>query len=358
MNMAAGLVSVVIPTFNRAYCLAATLDSVFGQTHNNFEILLIDDGSTDETRALVERRWANEPRMRYLYQANRGVSAARNLGLRQARGMYIALLDSDDVWMPWKLEAQLACLTAFPDAGMVWSDMQAVNADGRVLDPMHLRTMYEAYRWFTPEELFTEVRPVTEILRAAPDALRTAVVRYGDIFSPMVMGNLVHTSTVLLRRARFEQVRCFDESMRTGEDYDFHLRTCRAGPVAFLDAAAILYQRGRPDQLSRSDLGIEIARNFLRTIEPVIERDRARITLPDWMIARALADGHQWLGETALLAGQNAEARVHLATSLRLYPWKARTALLLAGALPPPAASRLLRKGLRRIKRALRGAPV
>jgi GT2 family glycosyltransferase len=352
--MSAALVSVVVPTFNRADCLAATIESVLAQTFSDFEILLVDDGSTDATRTLVERHWADEPRVRYLYQRNRGVSAARNLGMRNACGAYLALLDSDDTWLPWKLEAQLACMAEFPDAGMVWTDMQAVGPDDQVIDPMHLRTFYDAYRWFTPEQLFSTVRPVASFMHPAPDALRAAVARYGDIFSPMIMGNLVHTSTVLLRRARFEQVSGFDESMKTGEDYDFHLRTCRLGPVAFLDAATIRYRCGRPDRLTRPELSLQIGRNFLLTIEPAIERDRARIALPDWMIARSRADGHQWVGETALSAGQHAEARAHLAASLRLYPWQARTALLLAGALAPPAATNALRKGLQRFKRALR----
>jgi GT2 family glycosyltransferase len=357
IEMNAGLVSVIVPTYNRANCLAQAVESVFAQTYGDVEVLLIDDGSTDDTPGLVERRWGAEPRLRYLRQENRGVSAARNLGLRSARGAYIALLDSDDSWMPWKLEAQLACLAAFPDAGMVWTDMQATDPDGRIVDPRYLRTMYHAYRWFTPEHLFRTTRPLAQILNPVPDALRTATVRYGDIFSPMLMGNLVHTSTVLLRRTRLEQVGTFDESMRTGEDYDFHLRTCRAGPVAFLDAPAICYQRGRPDQLTRPEFALQIGRNFLRTIEPVIERDRTRIFLPDWMIARSLADGHAWVGEAALSAGLHAEARRHLVASLRAHPWQPRVAVLLAGALLPPAATRALRKGLMQVKRALRAVP-
>ena len=117
--MDSSLVSVVIPTYNRADCLVQTLSSVFGQTHTELEILLVDDGSTDGTRALIERHWGNDSRLRYLFQSNRGVSAARNYGMREARGAYLALLDSDDAWMPWKLEAQLACLAAFPEAGMI-----------------------------------------------------------------------------------------------------------------------------------------------------------------------------------------------------------------------------------------------
>lgn len=349
----AGLVSVVVPTFNRAYCLRETIESVLEQSYGDLEILLVDDGSTDATRALVEQRWAREPRLRYFYQTNRGVSAARNLGLRSARGAYIALLDSDDTWMPWKLEAQLACLAAFPESGMVWTDMEAVDPEGRVLDPMHLRTMYHAYRWFTPEQLFSMTLPMTDVMPVLPTALARAQVRYGDIFSPMLMGNLVHTSTVLLRRERYEQVLSFDESMPTGEDFDFHLRTCRAGPVCFLEAASIRYQCGRGDQLSRGELMMQIAENFLRTIEQVIEIDRERITLPAWMIARSLSDGHQWAGEVALSEGHHVQARRHLAASLKLHPWQLRTVMLWASALAPPAVSRALRSGFRRVKGTL-----
>ncbi|HUA90627.1 MAG TPA: glycosyltransferase [Steroidobacteraceae bacterium] len=349
-----GLVSVVVPTYNRAYCLPQALDSVLAQSYANLEIVLVDDGSTDDTRALVQQRWQHEPRVRYIHQPNGGVSAARNRGLREARGSFIALLDSDDTWMPWKLQAQIACLDAFPEAGMIWSDMKAIDPDGRVLDERYLRRMYQAYRWFPPGTLFPVTRRLGELMSPAPEPLRDATVGYGEIFSPMVMGNLVHTSTVLLRRARYEQVGLFDETMRTGEDYDFHLRTCRAGPVAFLDAASIRYQCGRADQLSRPEFTLEIARNFVRTVHRTLERDRAQVALPKWMIRRCLADGHLWVGETALAAGQHRLARANLAASLRYHPRQPRTLLLLASALPPAAVGQWLRRGFRGVKRALR----
>ena len=90
----------------------------------------------------------------------------------------------------------------------------------------------------------------------------------GDIFSPMITGNLVHTSTVLLRGERFEKVREFDVNLRySGEDYDFHLRTCREGDVAYLDASSILYQRGRGDQLTvNRAFTVHMAENFLKTV--------------------------------------------------------------------------------------------
>src|SRR5262249_23203018 len=144
--MTKGLVSIVVPTYNRAYCLPRTIDSVLTQTYPHFEIVIVDDGSTDNTRELIEGVAARARPIRYLFQPNAGVCAARNCGLQAAKGDYIALLDSDDVWKPWKLEIQLACLDFLPEVGMIWTDMEAVDPQGRICNPRHLRTMYDAYQ--------------------------------------------------------------------------------------------------------------------------------------------------------------------------------------------------------------------
>ena len=221
-------VSVVIPTYNRANCIRNAVDSVLAQTHSNWEILVVDDGSTDETKRLIAQEYGHDPRIRYIYQQNAGVSHARNTGMDRSRGDYIAFLDSDDRWKTWKLEVQLMCLRRFPEVGMVWTDMEAVNPEGAVIDPRHLKTMYSAYRFFQMDTLFEKSVPVGEITQAVE--ARGARFYAGDIYPDMIMGSLVHTSTVLLRRERMEKVKGFDESLKlSGEDYDFHLRTCKWG---------------------------------------------------------------------------------------------------------------------------------
>src|SRR5262245_28512438 len=250
--MSSSLVSVIVPTYNRAYCLPRTIDSVLNQTHAASEVILLDDGSTDGTRELVRERYGREPRVRYAYQENQGVTATRNNALALARGDYVAFLDSDDWWEPWKLELQLACFARRPEVGMVWTDMQAVDPDGQVVNPAYLRTMYGAYRWFPKERLFPESVPLADLAPGLRATVGDRRFYAGDIFSPMVMGNLVHTSTVLLRRDRLAAVKKFNEELRvSGEDYDFHLRTCRAGPVGYADVSAVHYQTGMPDRLTR-----------------------------------------------------------------------------------------------------------
>jgi glycosyltransferase involved in cell wall biosynthesis len=362
--MSADLVSVVVPSYNRAYCIRKTVESVLGQTHGNVEVLLVDDGSKDETRELIASTYGEsrgsrrDARVRYIYQENQGVSAARNTGLAAARGDFIALLDSDDIWLPWKLEAQLRCLAAVPSAGMVWTDMDAIDPDGAVTSPRHLTTMYDAYAWFTRDELFQRVFPFADVAPDLADKIGHPKVYAGDIFSQMVLGNLVHTSTVLLRRERWERVRTFNVALkRSGEDYDFHLRTCREGPVAYLDAPAILYQRGREDQLTVIPAyKIDMARNFLATIQPVIARDRDRINLPQVMIDEVLAEAHAWLAECHYNIGENRSAASEFAASLRHKPQQPRIAALLALSLLPPSVSTSFRGLLRRAKQAVRAA--
>ena len=354
--MTEDLVSVVIPSYNRAYCIATTVDSVLAQTHKNLEILIVDDGSSDGTRDLIAERYRDEPRVRYIHQSNAGVSAARNHGLQLARGQFVALLDSDDIWLPWKVEAQLRCLEALPTAGMIWTDMDAIGPDGQLLQRRYLTTMYSSYRKFTREQLFRESRPLSSIDIGLARTLSDPHVFLGDIFSPMITGNLVHTSTVLLRRERFEHVREFDVNLRySGEDYDFHLRTCREGDVAFLDVSSILYQRGREDQLTANRAyTVHMAENFLKTVNKALARDRDRVTLSPRMLDHVMAEAHAWVGEQRLDLGDRDQARRHLGTSLRFRPWQPRIAALLGAAILPKGASDRIRSSYRAVKARLR----
>src|SRR5688500_4023597 len=259
-----GLASVIIPTYNRAHIVADTIRSVLEQTYRPLEVIVIDDGSSDDTRRIVEG--FGTP-VRYFHQPNAGVSAARNHGFRRARGEFIALLDSDDRWHPWKLARQVDVLRRHPEVGMVWTDMSAVNDKGEVIHRAYLRMFYGSYRFIRIEDICRRIDDSGAAPGPPENAAAAAPVYEGDIFSPMLLGNLIHTSTVLLRRDRLKLVGGFDESLRfSGEDYEFHLRTCYYGPVAFLAAPSTLYRIGAADQLTAPHLTIHIARNNLRTV--------------------------------------------------------------------------------------------
>lgn len=351
------IVSVIIPTYNRAYCIERAVDSALAQTYPEIEVVVIDDGSQDGTAELLARRYATDSRVRCIRQPNAGVVRARNAGIQAAGGDYVAFLDSDDVWKPWKIELQVRCMQRLPDAGMVWTDMQAVDSSGRLISSKYLRVMYSAYRkyGYTLETLFERSVDITDLLAGHSGCDPGARLYFGDIFSPMVTGNLVHTSTVLIRRSRLSQVGEFDERLTpSGEDFDFHLRTCREGPVAFIDVASIQYQTGCSDQLTDPRYHYYLARNFLYAIQPVIERDRQRIRLPAGRLESVQASAHAWVGRQALIRGDDAEAREYFLQSLRLQPVQPGVWLLLCLSYGPRWAYLTLRATRKMTKRTIR----
>jgi hypothetical protein len=248
------------------------------------------------------------------------------------------------MWEPWKLELQVACMERFPDVGMTWTDMDAVDAEGRLQETEYLRTMYSVWNEVTLDELFTKAVPLSDIAPALGERVKNKTFYTGDIFSYMVLGNIVHTSTVVLRRSRLDQVGGFDEAFRhAGEDYDFHLRTCKLGPVGLLDLVTTKYTVGSPDALSNNSL--EMAEGFLRTLTRTLREDRGLIRLPPSRIDWALADANAWLGKELLQRGRPGAAK-HLAVSLRYRPKQPRTLKLLAQSLMPRRMVQLLRGAL------------
>jgi glycosyltransferase involved in cell wall biosynthesis len=324
------LVSVVIPTYNRIYCLPETIRSVFAQTHQNFEILVIDDGSTDATRETLGQLWPHEPRLRYIHQDNGGLSAARNRGIDAARGNFVAMLDSDDTWVPWKLEAQLACLERFPQAVMVHSEMAAVDADGRIFDEQYLRRCYEGYQRYPLAEIYPESTRVMDFMPNAPQALRETWAWCGDIFSHALTGNLVHSSTLMVRRGPDGMLERYESWMRAEEAFGFHLIVAERGPVAFLDAATMHYRRGRNDHLWNPDVGYpapiahKYNQRFLELVEPRIRAGGPRMRVSPAALKDTLANAHAWLAESARALGSDAQMLGHLLLSLRYKPWQPR----------------------------------
>ncbi len=346
--MSSKLVSVIIPTYNRAHCLIPTIQSALVQSYQPIEVLVIDDGSNDNTGDLIREHFQSDFRVRYVYQENARVCAARNHGLRLAQGDLIAFLDSDDLWKPWKLEVQIACLDHLPEAGMIWSDMEAIGPDGRLINSAYLRTMYSSYLRFDGDKLFTNKTPLADVIPQRKDLAGNRLLWWGNIFSQMTTGNLVHTSTVLARRDRIEQVGAFNPDLDfAGEDYEYYLRICREGPVAYCDLSTIVYQVGLPDQLTRYKR--KLAENFLKTISATLQQDRERINLAEDLLHEVQAEAFSWAGYEAFQEGDHKSARGYFCRSLQFKPWQPQVATWLALAcMPAPVVKRLrqFRRGL------------
>lgn len=211
-------VSVIIPTFNRWPLVGAAIESVLAQSYADFELIVVDDGSTDDTSKQLSQFGS---RLRLLTQPNRGVSAARNFAVRHARGSYLAFLDSDDLWLAQKLAIQTAVMAQNPSVQICQT-----------------------------EEIW-----IRNGVRVNPKAKHRKPS--GDIFTPSLELCLVSPSAVMLTRALFEQVGGFDESLPVCEDYDLWLRIAVEHSVRLIDDALVIKRGGHADQLSRSVWGMD-----------------------------------------------------------------------------------------------------
>lgn len=204
-------VTVVMPCFNAAQYLGEALRSVLDQGSLTLEVIVVDDGSSDDS---VARARAFGPPVRVICQANAGPAAARNRGIREARGRYIAFIDADDVWLPGKLKAQLAAFEAYPDASAV----------------------YGAFLFWHSGESATRDRPVVHP-RGTVQAMQS-----GWLYPEILLDSLVCIITAMVRRELFEAIGEFDEQLRTGEDYDFWIRAARHGRCVRLDQPLARYR--------------------------------------------------------------------------------------------------------------------
>lgn len=199
----APLFSVIIPTYNSAAYIAEAIESVLVQTYQNFEIVVVDDGSTDGTRAILV---PCSDRITYLSQANRGPSAARNLGIQHSRGELIGFLDADDIWLPNKLERQLQFMVDHMDVALVFGDVELFNEHGTV----------------TPTFLGQ---------KAIASRLHGGEVIIKDAFRSLLRENFITTTTVTVRRSCLREVGGFDELLRSVEDRDLWLRIAGRCPI-------------------------------------------------------------------------------------------------------------------------------
>ena len=200
------LVSVILPTYNRARLLGRAVKSVLNQTFEDFELIIVDDGSTDDTESVI--RSFDDERIKYIrHPMRRGVSAARNTGIKASRGRYIAFQDSDDEWLPKKLEKQVDVFeNARPDVGVVYTGMWRIRRDKSI-----------------------KYYPAKEVER-----------KEGHIHDLLISRSLdIATATAMVRRCCFDKVGVFDENLLAFEDYDLWLRISKYYRFKYIDEPLI-----------------------------------------------------------------------------------------------------------------------
>lgn len=227
MNAKTPTVTVVIPAYNAIDHLAETIETVYAQTYQNFELLVVDDGSTDSTVDLIASLAEQKP-IRVITQSNRGVSAARNKGIKESRGKYIAILDADDLWEPTKLEKQVNALDADPQAGLCYAWTAMADSEGQATG-----------------------RVITS--HAA-----------GDVWQQLAEMNIVCCgSTPLIRRSCFDDVGMFDENLLFSEDWDMWWRIAAKYPFCVVKEPLVRYRQHSSSHSTDCQAMLETSRTLI-----------------------------------------------------------------------------------------------
>lgn len=198
-------VSVIIPVYNGERTVRETIESILCQSLSDFELIAIDDGSTDRTVEIISQ--IKDPRLRVKSYPNAGLAASRNRGIREAKGEYISFIDADDLWTPDKLESQYQALREHPEAALAYSWTNCIDESGKFLRPGGHKTVN------------------------------------GNVYSHILVNNFIESgSNVLIRRNVLEEVGLFDESLRAAEDRDLWIRLAARYPFVAVPKAQILYR--------------------------------------------------------------------------------------------------------------------
>ena len=263
-------ITVIIPTYNRSHLLARAVQSVLEQTLPATEIIIVDDGSTDNTAELITQRFSQ---CRYIQQPNMGVSAARNSGIESASGEWLAFLDSDDEWLPGKLQAQVDLLHKHPE----------------------IRICHTEEIWIR------NGKRVNQMKKHAKSG--------GHIFKNCLPLCVISPSSVMIHSSLFAEIGTFDEELPACEDYDLWLRICANNPVAFVERPQINKYGGHDDQLSQKHWGMDRFR--IQALEKIIQSgslsDSDKLAAQKTLISKA-----EILAQGASKRGKESDAQLYL----------------------------------------------
>lgn len=249
------LVSVIIPAFNCANFIRKAIESVLGQTYQNIELIIIDDGSKDNTAEVITHF---EDKVIYVYQENGGVSKARNAGIRKSSGEYIAFLDADDVWEKSKLEVQIRIMEENINIGLLFCEFTQTKNQ----NILHRKTYESAFNIFKEykygiNDMFDNISVV--------NMFGTNIKYYwGNIYKYLFLGNFILPSSVLFRRNMLDFVGYFNEEYRVAEETEYFLRFSRHTMLGFIKFPLLYYEIPESGNLSGKSNMEKLIRNALK----------------------------------------------------------------------------------------------
>ena len=289
-------VSVIIPTYNCAQYLPGAIESVIAQTFRDYELIVVDDGSTDETAEVIKKYG---DRIKYLYQENSGPGAAKNLGIKASGGSFVATLDADDRWQPQKIEIQYEYMRCHPEVGLVYANCSTFNKQGIVT---------EAYDG------------------------KHRIVYQGDIFDKLIVKNFIASITIMVRKECLDKVGLFPEDFMISEDWHLWLRIAKNYPIGYIDQPLAMYR------WQKKSLTWDYAKSYpyrLRVLDEIKELFSDYFKTRKSLIRRAYSDLFMRYGYALYKSDDYKNAWGKFILSIYNSPFQYRSYLYLIGLLVP-----------------------
>lgn len=282
-------VSVVIPFYNGKEFIAQAINGILRQTYTDYEIIVMDDGSSDDSKKALE---CFDGKIRYFYQQNKGISSARNRAIKEAKGEYIALLDQDDIWYPEKLQKQVELMEKNKNLGLIYGDCHYINEKGEIISRVFERQKYYS----------------------------------GRIFKDLIMGNFIPIPTVLIRKSALDKVGLFLENYTFAEEYELFIRISKDYDVGFINEPLAGY-RIHGGNLSKNTG--ESLKEDIAVKEDILKKYSADIKPVENKLKKELARIYYNLGRFYQKKRRRALAKEYLSKSIKTYVYSYKQYLYL-----------------------------
>ena len=314
------LVSVIIPTYNRAKLLPRALESAFAQTYKHVEIIVIDDGSTDSTKVVLQKYSNN---IRIIQSDHQGAVNARNLGMSASQGKYICFLDSDDEYYPYKIEAQVETIETHSEIDMISTEVSGIYPEGEV-DEYHLKKYHSTYDKY--KLTYDTIYSVKKDIKI--ECVNKILPFYsGNIFKYALLGTLIMSNTVLFKRNLLDVIGFQDQRFKYGEDYNFVTRICKHSNVGFIDIPTykLYYHDGQMTRFvtkkhsaDRNKKIIEGYNTILKTVEEQAFDDKEYYQIHTLEVNARIAELKKDIGYMLYNCGEYAKAIKYIRSAYEL----------------------------------------
>lgn len=312
------LITVIIPAYNCANFINNAIESVFRQTYSHYELIVVDDGSKDDTASKV-LQYGNK--LTYIHQKNGGVSKARNTGIKNSKGEYIAFLDADDVWKENKLEVQEFFLRKHADVDFIFSNFHQTKSNTLLENTYKDTFNYFKEYTYSFDDIFDkkEMSSIKDI---------SMQFYYGNIYKYLFLGNFILPSSVIFRRKSVQEVGYFNEFYRVAEETEYFLRFSRKCNFGFVNHPLLYYELPEPDNLSGKKNIEKLIKNALRVQIDSILSDREYHNRNTDFFMRGISNTYCRLSYYYLTEYNNLNSRKYAKYSLKTYKMNVKAGLI------------------------------